>query len=83
VAAETLLGALVGAIDVGVVRQLARLSDAGVEGLSGLVRAAVAFVSVSFEEVPATVRQRHSSIVRAERRGLDQPFLFEMFEASP
>src|SRR5687767_11908559 len=32
-AAETLLGALVGAIDLGVVRQLARLSDTSVEGL--------------------------------------------------
>ena len=49
--AETLLGALVSAIDVGVVRQLARLSDAGVEGLAGLVGAVVAFVSIGFEQV--------------------------------
>ena len=35
-AAEALLGALVGAIDLGVVRQLARLPEAGVEGLAGL-----------------------------------------------
>jgi hypothetical protein len=34
-AAETLLGQLVGAIDLGVVRQLARLSETGVEGLGG------------------------------------------------
>ena len=32
---EALLGALVGAIDLGVVRQLARLPEAGVEGLAG------------------------------------------------
>ena len=36
-AAQALLGALVGAIDLGVVRQLARLPEAGVEGLAGLV----------------------------------------------
>ena len=40
-AAETLVGALVGAIDLGVVRQLARLSDASVEGLARLVGAVV------------------------------------------
>ena len=39
-APESLLGALVGAIDLGVVRQLARLPEAGVEGLAGLVRCA-------------------------------------------
>ena len=55
---QSLLGALVGAIDLGVVRQLARLSDAGVEGLAGLVRAVVTFVSVGFEQVSSAVRQR-------------------------
>jgi hypothetical protein len=34
-AAETLLGALVGAIDIGVVGQLARLSETGIERLAG------------------------------------------------
>ena len=39
-AAEPLLGALVGAIDLGVVRQLARLPEAGVERLAGFVACA-------------------------------------------
>ena len=38
-AAEMLFGTLVGAIDLGVVRQLAGLSDASVKGLTGLVDA--------------------------------------------
>ena len=62
-AAQTLLGALVGAIDLGVVRQLARLSEAGVERLAGLVRAVVALVSVGFEQVTSAVRQCHGAIV--------------------
>src|SRR4051812_26859949 len=37
--ADAFLGALVSAIDVGVVGQLARLLDAGIEGLTGLVAA--------------------------------------------
>ena len=66
-AAEALLGALVGAIDLGVVRQLARLPEAGVEGLAGLVGAVVTLVAVGFEEVAPAVRQRHGAVVRAER----------------
>ena len=38
-------------IDLGVVRQLARLSDAGVERLAGLVGAVVTFVAVGLEQV--------------------------------
>ena len=40
-AAEALLGALIGAIDLRVVRQLARLPEAGVEGLAGFVGSVV------------------------------------------
>jgi hypothetical protein len=83
-AAETLLGALVGAIDLGVVRQLARLSDAGVEGLAGLVGAVVTLVAVGLEQVTPAVRQRDGAIVRAERRRANQPFVLEMLgKASP
>ena len=62
-AAYTLLGALVGAIDLGVVRQLARLSDAGVEGLTRLVGAVVTLVPVGLEQVTAAIRQRHGAII--------------------
>jgi hypothetical protein len=65
VAAETLLGALalVGAINLGVVRQLARLSDASVEGLAGFVGAVVTLVPVGLEQVTSAVRQRHGAII--------------------
>ena len=54
---QSLVGALVGAIDLGVVRQLARLPDAGVEGLAGLVAAVIALVAIGLEEVrPRSVR---------------------------
>ena len=62
-AAETFLRALVGAIDPGVVRQLARPSDAGVERLAGLVGAVVTLVAVGLEQVTSAVRQRHGAIV--------------------
>ena len=65
--AQALLGALIGAIDLGVVGQLARLPEAGVEGLAGLVSAVVTFVAVGFEQVAPAVRQRHGAVIRAER----------------
>ena len=60
---ESLLGALVGAIDLRVVRQLARLSEAGIEGLSRFVAAFVAFVAVGLEEVSAALGQDDRAIV--------------------
>ena len=74
-AAETLLGALVGAIDLGVVRQLARLSDAGVEGLAGLVGAVVALVAVGLEQVASAVGQDDGAVVRAERATCESAFV--------
>jgi hypothetical protein len=62
-APETLLGALVGAIDLRVVRQLAGFSEACPERLTGLARAVVAFVSVGFEEVSPAVRQDDGAII--------------------
>ena len=44
---QALLRALVGAIDLGIVRQLAGLPDAGVEGLARLVAAVTTFVAVT------------------------------------
>jgi hypothetical protein len=65
---QSLLGALVGAIDLGVVRQLARLPETGPERLTGLVRPVVAFVPVRFEQISPTVRQDHGAVVRTEWR---------------
>jgi hypothetical protein len=61
--ANAFLGVLVSAIDVGVVGQLARLLDAVIEGLTGLVATVVARVAVSFKEVAAAGRQRHRAVV--------------------
>jgi hypothetical protein len=68
IAAETLFGALVGAIDVGIVGQLARLPEAGPERLTGLVQAAVAVVSVGFEKISPAVRQDNGAVIRTKWR---------------
>jgi hypothetical protein len=65
---QSLLGALVGAIDLGVVRQLARLPEAGPEPLTGLVRAVVALESVGFEKISPAVRQDNGAVVRTDWR---------------
>ena len=81
-AAEALLCALVGAIDLGVVRQLARLPEAGVEGLAGFVAALGTFVAIGFEEVPAALGQDDGSVVRAERTAANQPLVLQMPNAT-
>lgn len=61
-------GAPIRGIALRVVGQLARLPEPSVAGLSGLVRAVVAFVSVGFEQVSPAVCQdveRATSTVRA------------------
>jgi hypothetical protein len=75
---QSLLGALVGAIDIGVVRQLARLPETGPERLTGLVRAVVAFVSVGFEEISRAVRQGHGAVVGTNWTRTQQPLLLEV-----
>jgi hypothetical protein len=65
---QSFLGALVGAIDLGVVGQFAWLPEAGPERLTGLVRAVVAFVSVGFEEISPTVRQDTGAVLRTDWR---------------
>jgi hypothetical protein len=76
--AEALLGAQVGAIDLRVVRQLARLSEAGVEPLARLTRAFVSLVPIRLEEIPAALRQDDSAVVRAEWTRAQQALLFEV-----
>jgi hypothetical protein len=46
---KSLRGALIGGVDIGVVRQLARLSEAGMEGLPWFVRAVMTLVAVGLE----------------------------------
>ena len=75
---QSLLRALVGAIDLGVVRQLPRLPETSVEGLAGLVRAVVALVSVGFEEIPPALGQDHGAIVGTERLRRISPSSLEM-----
>ena len=79
---QSLLRALVGAIDLCIVRQLAGLPDAGVEGLARLVAAVIALVAIGLEEVAPAVGQRHGPVVGAERRGANQPFVLQMLEGS-
>jgi hypothetical protein len=65
-AAEALLGALVGTIDVGVVRQLAGFSKARVEHLAWLPRAFVSLMPIRFEQVSAAITENDGSIIRTE-----------------
>ncbi len=81
-ASQAFVGALIGAIDLGIVRQLAGLPDAGVEGLAGLVAAVIALVAIGLEEIAPAVGQGNGAVFRAERRGANQPFVLEMLEGS-
>jgi len=75
---EPLFRALVGAVDLGVVRQFAGLPDACVEGLTWFAAAVIALVEVGLEEVAPAVRQGHSAVVGIEGCGPNQPSFFEM-----
>jgi hypothetical protein len=81
-AAEALRRALVGPIDLGVVRQLTRLPEAGVEGLTGFVAAVRSFVAVRFEKISAALGQDDGSVVRAERTAANQPLVLQMPNAT-
>src|SRR5690349_7385350 len=59
--ADALFGARVGAIDLRVVRQLARLSEARVEGLARLPPSFASLVPIRFEQVSAAIGQRHGA----------------------
>jgi Cytochrome C oxidase subunit II, transmembrane domain len=75
---EALLGAYVGPIDLRVVRQLARLSETGVERLAGIPRALLGLVPIRFEQVSATIGEDDSAVVRAEWRRVQQALSFDM-----
>ena len=66
------LGEPVGGEEVRVVLQLAGLADTGVERLAVLVTAGAA---VGFQQVQASVRERHALLVVAQRERLDQALL--------
>jgi len=80
---EALLSTLVGAIDLRVVRQLARFPETRMERLAGFVTAAVALVPIRLEQVPAAVSEDNSAVVRAEWRRVQQTLLFEVALGSP
>jgi hypothetical protein len=80
---QSLLCTLVGSIDLGVVRQLARLSNAGVEGLARLVATIIALVAIGFQEVAPAIAERHGTVVGTERRRANQTFVRKVLEASP
>jgi hypothetical protein len=75
---EALLGAHVGAIDLRVVRQLARLSETGIERLARLPRAFLSLVPIHVEEVPTAVGQDDGAVIRTEWRCVQKPLPFEM-----
>lgn len=63
---KALLGARVGAIDLRVVRQLARLSEARVERLLGLPGAVMSLMPIRLEQVSTSVGEDDRSVVGAE-----------------
>ena len=78
---EALLGALVRAVDLGVVSQLARLPEAGVERLPGLV---VALQAIRLEHVSTTTGQDDDVTVAAlEWNSFEKARLLEMSKALP
>jgi hypothetical protein len=76
--ANALLSALVGTIDLGVVRQLARLPEARVKRLTWLPGALVPLVPIRLEQVSAAICQHHGAVIRAERGGAYQTFPFKV-----
>lgn len=66
---QAVFGALVGAIDLDVVRQLSRLPDTGMEGLPRFVEPSVPWQeSVRLEQIASAVRQGDRAILRIECR---------------
>ncbi len=78
---EALLGALVRAVNLGVVSQLPRLPEAGVERLPGLV---VALQAIRLEHVStATCQDDDVTVPALEWDSFDKARLLEMSEALP
>jgi hypothetical protein len=63
---KALLGARVGAIDLRVVRQLARLSETRVERLLWLQGAVISLMPICFEQVSTAVGEEDRSVVGAK-----------------
>ena len=61
--AEALLGAQVCAIDLRVVRQLARFPKTGIERLARLPRAILSLVPIRLEQGPAAICQDNGAVV--------------------
>jgi len=78
--AQALLSPLVGAIDLRIVRELARLPEAGVERLAGFPCAVAVLVAIGFKEIFPTVGQHDGAVICAERRSPNQTLFFEMPE---
>jgi len=76
--ADSFLSASVRSIDLSVVRQLARLPEAGVEGLRTVPRALLALVAIGFQKVPAALRQDDGAVVGTQGRSADEPLAFEV-----
>lgn len=76
---QALRGALVRAIDVQVVSQLALAFHAMPEGLAGTLIA----VAVAFDQAPAVLRQRDRMLARSRHAdGLDEPLLTQMSQVA-
>jgi hypothetical protein len=76
------LGSLVGAVDLDIVVELARLPEVGVELLAGLVCSLVARKgSIGFEQVPASVGEDDGAVVGLEWRPPNQTLVFEVTDA--
>jgi hypothetical protein len=76
--ADTLLSAQVCAIDLRVVRQFSRLSEARVVRLAWLVTAAVTLVPICLEQVPAAFGEDDGAVVGVEWRRVQQTLSFEV-----
>jgi hypothetical protein len=75
---KALLGARVGAIDLRVVRQFTRLSEARVERLLWLPGAVLSLTPIRFEQVSTAVGKEDRSVVGAECGRAEQTLLFEV-----
>ena len=76
--AKPLLCAEVGTVDLRIVRQLARLSETGVERLARMPGTFLSFVPIRLEQVPAAVGQDDRAVVRGEWTRAQQTLLFEV-----
>jgi hypothetical protein len=77
---EALLRTLVGAIDLGVMSQLARLLPARVKRLARLLRAVVA---VGLKEIAPAVGEDDGAVAWTERSHSNEPLMLEVAKTAP